>query len=872
MTPYEEIVTLTQQAGQAIASRDYNSALAAYGQSLKLAQSLNRPQLIAVLFERRGKALEAQGDVQQAGIAYESALQPLTPDASDEVDEMISRLSRVGKGFYTSPEPIPDLYSPQAAENLAEAEADPALEIKLWLSVGNAYFRQPQEKPALNAYQEVLACAEIEAQPLLKAYAKSNIGEIYRRQEKLDIAESALTDALELFEAQGKPLEKRRALALLGGIARDLDQPTKAINLYTQSLDLYKEAKDSQGLSRTLAGLARLHLAQDNFSEAEPLYQQVLDLAQSNSDEETLWHAYWGLGRCQYEQGEIAAAIDSFEASIPLIEKRQDGLQTDEGKVTFLDSVKDVFDQLLSAHLALAQRQEHPDFSAALAIAEKARGRALEDLMDGRNRRRRPIFQTLENEGETVVEAISDNEDAIANEPFAGIGMIEQRAAGMPVEDMPVRDMSFNPTEQRAAGTFMPPSEVDLAVGANADSTLSKSEKVDAPPLARLVFYVLLDKTAIFAVSSSGEIKGHVANIGCHELEERVADLRGALRVDGASRSVKQTLEVEQTLEETLTQSEQQNEEQSTERKATVVDDLTPREAPAADLEQLLQTFYTDFVTPVVEALPTGNQPLVIEPHSALWLLPFAALKSPDGTWMSDQWPLLYAPSLQTLEEIRQEPRYATLADSKAVVVGNPVMPTVPTINGVHLRLSKLPGAEAEAEAIGNVLQSDKTQLLTGAEATEARVKALSQTHNIVHLATHGIAYMSDPLASFVAFSPTENENGLLTAREVATNRSLPLDLVVLSACQTGLGKVSGDGMLGLSRAFLIAGARTVVVSQWSVSDAATAELMVAFYQAYIQDGEKAIALQHAMQTVRANPDYAHPRYWSAFVAVGAEN
>ena len=159
---YTEIVILTQQAQQAIADRNYNSALAAYGQSLKLAQSLNRPQLIAVLFDRRGKALETTGDVQQAIIAYESALQSLAPEASDEVDEMISRLSRVGKSFYISPEPIPDLYSPQAAESLAAAEADPALEIKLWLSVGNAYFRQPQEKPALNAYQEMLACDQID--------------------------------------------------------------------------------------------------------------------------------------------------------------------------------------------------------------------------------------------------------------------------------------------------------------------------------------------------------------------------------------------------------------------------------------------------------------------------------------------------------------------------------------------------------------------------------------------------------------------------------------------------------------------------------------------------------------------------------------
>ncbi|MFK8183340.1 MAG: CHAT domain-containing protein [Phormidesmis sp.] len=369
------------------------------------------------------------------------------------------------------------------------------------------------------------------------------------------------------------------------------------------------------------------------------------------------------------------------------------------------------------------------------------------------------------------------------------------------------------------------------------------------------------------------------------ELEKRVTDLRHALQVDEASRAV----------------------EYSTDRKATVISTPSPALHTTEKLEQYLKSLYADLIAPVADALPPVSSPcasqasahqapahqasapqasvspsleidpsvsplLVIEPHSALWLLPFATLKTSDGTWMGDQWPLLYAPSLKTLEEIRQEPPYAPLADSKAVVVGNPVMPTVPTKNGFQLTLNNLPGAEKEAKAIGNVLTNEKTQILIGAEATEARVKELSQTYNIMHLATHGIAYASDPLASFVAFTPTDTENGLLTAREVAINRSLPLDLVVLSACQTGLGKVSGDGMVGLSRAFLIAGARTVVVSQWSVDDAATAALMVEFYRAYCQHGQKAIALQSAMQSIRAHPNYAHPRYWSAFLAVGAES
>jgi CHAT domain-containing protein len=170
--------------------------------------------------------------------------------------------------------------------------------------------------------------------------------------------------------------------------------------------------------------------------------------------------------------------------------------------------------------------------------------------------------------------------------------------------------------------------------------------------------------------------------------------------------------------------------------------------------------------------------------------------------------------------------------------------------------------------------------------------------HGIVHLATHGIAYPGAPLASFVALGAPQKkdmdtllqrtggpssvqrflemlrvlggDDGLLTAQQVVY-MPLPADLVSLSACQTGLGRVSGEGMIGLSRAFLVAGARSVLVSQWSVSDEATAALMAAFYRGYLEWDNKALALQRAMQALRANPAYANPRYWAPFVIVGAE-
>lgn len=212
-------------------------------------------------------------------------------------------------------------------------------------------------------------------------------------------------------------------------------------------------------------------------------------------------YCYWGLGCCYQEAGELKQAITSFEKSLQLIELRQQDLLTDEGKVSFLDSIKDVFYRLLIVHLDLAQK-ESGDYQAALEIAESARGRALSDLMEGQKRihpqlKQQRTINFQQKASETEVSSFS-------NSPV-------QAAPGIP----------SNPSD-------------DI----NVNSATEPHQSIEASPLSRLVFYVLLDRTAIFAVTPDGNVSGHVSPIGCHELEKKVALLRRAMQVDEASRGV----------------------------------------------------------------------------------------------------------------------------------------------------------------------------------------------------------------------------------------------------------------------------------------------------------------------------------------------
>jgi len=189
------------------------------------------------------------------------------------------------------------------------------------------------------------------------------------------------------------------------------------------------------------------------------------------------------------------------------------------------------------------------------------------------------------------------------------------------------------------------------------------------------------------------------------------------------------------------------------------------------------------------------------------------------------------------------------------LVVGNPTMPA---------NLTPLEGAEAEAKEVARWLE---TQPLIGDAATEAIVRQDLTNSRIVHLATHGTFDERDGSQSAIALAPSGEQDGWLTSREVL-NLDLNAEMVVLSACSTGRGRITGDGVVGLSRSLVASGAASVVVSLWDVNDAATELLMSSFYETWSQAGvDKAQALRSAMLTTKAA--FPSPYFWSAFLLIG---
>ena len=154
---------------------------------------------------------------------------------------------------------------------------------------------------------------------------------------------------------------------------------------------------------------------------------------------------------------------------------------------------------------------------------------------------------------------------------------------------------------------------------------------------------------------------------------------------------------------------------------------------------------------------------------------------------------------------------------------------------------------------------------ILGREATETKIKESIDQASIIHFATHGLFNEREALQSSLALAAIDGD-GLLTADEILDFK-LHADLVFLSACNTGRGKITGDGAIGLSRSFLAAGARNAVVSLWYVPDLPTATLAIEFYRHFQAHQDKAQALRQAMLTVMKL--YPHPVNWAGFILVG---
>lgn len=263
----------------------------------------------------------------------------------------------------------------------------------------------------------------------------------------------------------------------------------------------------------------------------------------------------------------------------------------------------------------------------------------------------------------------------------------------------------------------------------------------------------------------------------------------------------------------------------------------------------LSRSLYDKIFAPV-SGLITAKKILIV-PHGVLHYMPFNALAS-DKDCLVDHFTIRILPSAAVLSYLAQKEKQPGL---KTLIMGNP------DLGDCRYDLAF---AEDEARAIADIMPGS-TVLVKGSATTSFLIKNGSQ-YNRIHIAAHGLFDPDDPLHSALLLAKDSENDSYLTAGDLY-GLSLNADLITLSACETALGKVlKGDDVIGFTRGFLYAGARSIVSSLWMVDDRATRDLMIDFYK-NLTDMDKDEALRQAQLDIKKR--YPHPHYWAAFQLTG---
>ncbi|MDZ7717574.1 MAG: CHAT domain-containing tetratricopeptide repeat protein [Balneolaceae bacterium] len=308
----------------------------------------------------------------------------------------------------------------------------------------------------------------------------------------------------------------------------------------------------------------------------------------------------------------------------------------------------------------------------------------------------------------------------------------------------------------------------------------------------------------------------------------------------------------------------------------------------SSEYSELANDLYNQLVKPVVSELDSNS--LIIVPDQTLYYLPFEMLltEAPNHSnyynfpYLLRDYQISYVPSATVLKMLTDQ-KIANPQNLFAVAPFNEstIREEEQTTASRYIAdLSPLPLTRYETDEIAKIFRERETwmeyifpenvNILLGKEATKSTVQSTSfQDFEYIHFATHAFVNEEDPALSGIAFWGEEDDDGVLYVNDIY-NMNMNADLVVLGACETGLGTVyKGEGMIGFTRAFIYAGASNLMVSMWKVNDQPTANLMIEFYR-YVKDGHSySKALQMAKMDLIDQPEFAAPRNWAAFVLQG---
>jgi CHAT domain-containing protein/Tfp pilus assembly protein PilF len=795
---------------------EYPQAREAYGRALDLDRAAGRTRQLLPVLTGLGRAHRRLGETEDALRCYREALS-LSRKAGSRWDE-ITTLGNLGRVYATLGKAEEALaFQEQALAGwrelgVAHEEAMALDQIgKLDLALGD-------ERQAIDRFEEALSVLEKSGEAASTGAIVDSLGSAYVKTGQVEKGIEYFHRALRLHRAAGKRHDEAVTLNTLGWACRQAGRLEQARRYYALALDLHGVLGDRSEEANTLLNLGGVHVALGEPAAAVRFYQRAHAWFVSAADPAGEAAALFGFARARRQQGDLAAARDAIEGALERIESLRTEPASSELRASYFASKQ----QYLAFYIDLLMELHHD--AQAFEASERLRARSLlEELAEAGEPRSQGALAAEEAELGRRLHALEMRRLALPATAAA-----EQRE----VVDRELRRVLDRHRRVRAAlrgGT----------VARTARTAVSRARPLRLAEVQRRV----LDRETLLLEFFLGEERSFLWVVTPASLES--FQLPGRATIEAAVRDAYELLP--------------ESHERTAQGRAEIA---------LQDLSRLL-------LAPLGDRL-AGRRLLVVA-DGVLHYVPFAALPVPAReTGAGGLVPLMVdheivmLPSASTAAVLRDRCSGRPSAPATVAVLADPVFGRSP-----EGRFPRLPFSRLEAEAILNLVPAGRRKGMLGFEASRENVlRGGLASYRYVHFATHGILDTAYPELSGLLLSLVDRqgrpENGFLWAHEIADLR-LGADLVVLSACQTALGKeIRGEGLVGLTQAFLDAGADGVLVSLWQVDDRATAELMRRLYEGMLREGlSPAAALRQAQIALWRGTSWQAPSYWAGFALQG---
>lgn len=830
----------------------FKKAIFCSERSLEIVRESGDTSVEARLLGSIGCSYRCLGDVQTA-IGYHERCLALATEVKDKFIEA-NAYGDLGNAYYCLGNFKKAVFYHECLLRISKVRGDRLGERRAYANLGNDYSRLGNFHKAVDYHERHLKLALLRKDRSDEGAAYSNIGGTYHCLGEFKKAIDYQNRALEIAKELNNKLREGKAYSNLGSAFFRLGDYEKAIDCHQQRLKTAKELGDMPGEGIAYGSIGNAYLQLGNYLSARTYYDLRLKIAQAVTDRAGEGRAYGHLGHVCCELKDYTKAIDYYGLNLKIAQEVKE--RAVEGKA---------YGSLANAYFCSGNKLKGKHYAELhLKIAKE-----VEDKVEIGNAYAKlgSIFESTDSLHEALeyfqasLRAFYDVRDRLESEDEWKISLRELHnniftslSRILLKLDRPVEALCAAEEGRAQALKDLLKSHYGIQT---TDANQSAEKETPHETLCGIPC------NTIFLAFQVGVINTWVIQ-NENNVHKRAKEAGDFNTLGDVLKSVKRL--VDSTFDAIGVRGSIKCEDRSLEKlhsRSKALDQEPPCDKTSLQSqEHQLRRLYDIIIDPIADLIH-GDE-IIIVPEGPLWLAPFAALMDANSSFLFESFRIRVTPSLTVLKMISDRP--TDHVKPSALLVGDPWVHDVVPANGI--KLEELPSANDEVDIIGKILDVIP---LTGKDASKNEVLKRLSTVQLVHIAAHGRMETGE-----IALSPNpsreskipKDEDYLLTMKDVL-DAKLQAKLVVLSCCHSGRGEIKAEGVVGIARAFIGAGARSVLVTLWAIDDEATLEFMKTFYQHLAKGKSASESLNRAMRCMRESEDFSEIKYWAPFVLIG---